>query len=429
MRALLLLVGLAFLTDASAQTAPFDSARALPVNAGSGLVMLEVIEPDAPAATPALADALLRALGRPWLEVARGLVPPDTSTVQDGLGDVVWSVPGYPVDGFSAFVQRGIVESVRLDFTDAGPDLSGFADRLYARHGSPRPDGFYATDQTGYPFSLVVDRRTNRLDARAVPGQLVGDDVPLPVQFATVHFAAEDAAEVPGSGDANSPAAPPNGGEGLVQGPYSVSDSVHTYAESPPEIMGGLAAVQRAVVYPEEGQGDGIVYVQLVVEPDGSSSGARVARSTESAFEGAALEAVSRLRFRPGRHRGEVVRAQLVVPVRFLPPPEPVPDTAPTEVDMAYVEYPVMARRAGVQGTLVFDVAVRKDGTVGDVTLDLESSRFYCPLPKSSACRAGREELVEAAEKAIRTSTFAPATRNGQPISARHSVPITFTLR
>ena len=426
MRALLLFIGLAILADARAQTTPFDSSRATPVDASTGLVLLEVIESDAPAATPALADALLRALGRPWREVVRELAPPDTSTVQSGRGDATWSVPGYPVDGFSAFVQRGIVESVRLDFTDEGPDLAGFADRLYARLGSPRPDGFYATDQTGFRFSLAVDRRANRLDARAVPGQLVGDDVPLPVQFSTVPYEART--EV-----ASSPLDPaPLASSRSASAPDA--DSIYAYADPAPGVAGGLEAIREAGVYPLGATAGGTVFVELVVERDGTGGNERVVRSVDGVLDAAALQTVRQLSFTPGAVDGVPVRARLTLPVRFADPPENAEAVPPVLIGgleglQGRIRFPERARRGDVDGTLFFSLVVGRDGLPRDVKLELAASEIRCRVVESSACEIGKKQLVEAALRGILDSRFEPGTIDGVPVIVRYALPVRFLLR
>jgi len=156
---------------AAAQAPPVDSTLDARGATRAGLLALGIIAQDEASATPPLADELVWSLGRPWADVQSTLAEPDSSRIDGGLGNAWWSIPAYPVDGLRAFVQNGLVESVTLDFSRDGPDIAGFAQRLYDSLGSPRADEFYATDQTGYPFSLAVDAQGNRLTTRAVPGQ------------------------------------------------------------------------------------------------------------------------------------------------------------------------------------------------------------------------------------------------------------------
>jgi TonB family protein len=64
--------------------------------------------------------------------------------------------------------------------------------------------------------------------------------------------------------------------------------------------------------------GDGKVFVQFVVGPEGSISSARIIKSFDSAYDAEVLRAVVELpRWKPGRQNGEPVAVQFVVPVVF----------------------------------------------------------------------------------------------------------------
>lgn len=116
------------------------------------------------------------------------------------------------------------------------------------------------------------------------------------------------------------------------------------------------------------------------------------------------------------------------------PPPPPGPDPEPQRVIeetifevveqepvpigglegiQSRVEYPEMARRAGIEGRVFVQFVVGPDG----VPRDLQVIRSLCP-----ACD-------EAAMRAIRDTRFEPGRQRGQPVSVRYSIPITFRLR
>ncbi len=90
--------------------------------------------------------------------------------------------------------------------------------------------------------------------------------------------------------------------------------------EERPELIGGLAALQRAVEYPEFAKKAGIegtVFVQFVVDEQGNVQDARVTRGVHRLLDEAALKAVQSVRFVPGRQRGKAVKVQMSLPVRF----------------------------------------------------------------------------------------------------------------
>ncbi len=105
------------------------------------------------------------------------------------------------------------------------------------------------------------------------------------------------------------PPPPPVGAGDLVCG-----------AETPPELVGGLEALQAAAVYPDGARADGVegrVILQFVVRADGSMTDPVVVRSPDPRLSRAALGALARLRFEPGRQRGRPVAVRFALPVTF----------------------------------------------------------------------------------------------------------------
>ena len=102
--------------------------------------------------------------------------------------------------------------------------------------------------------------------------------------------------------------------------PPASEKDVFDVAEVMPEIVGGLGALQARVVYPEaasEAGVEGRVFVQFIVEPDGTPSALTVVRSPSALLSAAAAEAVRQTRFVPGRQRGRAVRVRMMLPVTF----------------------------------------------------------------------------------------------------------------
>lgn len=98
-------------------------------------------------------------------------------------------------------------------------------------------------------------------------------------------------------------------------------DKLFIVVEQEPELIGGLEGLQRRVEYPEMariGTVEGTVYIQFVVERDGSVSGATAVRSPSALLSDAALKAVRESSFVPGHQRGIPVRVQYTLPVRFV---------------------------------------------------------------------------------------------------------------
>ena len=95
---------------------------------------------------------------------------------------------------------------------------------------------------------------------------------------------------------------------------------IFVVVEQMPEIIGGAQKVYELLSYPEiarQAGVEGLAVIQVVVEPTGLPGEITVARSASEILDQAAIDAVSRLRFEPGRQRGKAVRVRMAIPIRF----------------------------------------------------------------------------------------------------------------
>lgn len=90
----------------------------------------------------------------------------------------------------------------------------------------------------------------------------------------------------------------------------------------------------------------------------------------------------------------------------------PLGGTQPEEVDRVLPRYPAMARRAGVQGSVMVRGIVRRDGRIDDVEIIKD-------LPYG---------LGDTAREAVRQWRFRPATYRGDPIDVYYTVTVNFRL-
>ncbi len=90
-------------------------------------------------------------------------------------------------------------------------------------------------------------------------------------------------------------------------------------------------------------------------------------------------------------------------------------DEPPQPIRRVNPEYPTFARRSGIQGQVVLEVEVLRDGTVGAVEV-------------TRSLMAGPGGLDEAAVRAVRQWEFTPAKSQGQPIAVWARIPIDFQL-
>jgi periplasmic protein TonB len=86
---------------------------------------------------------------------------------------------------------------------------------------------------------------------------------------------------------------------------------------------------------------------------------------------------------------------------------------APAFIHREMPVYPIMARRLGKEGKVVLKLLIDKNGKLQSVEV-VESVGFG---------------FTEAAVAAVKNSTYAPASRNGEKITARALIPVRFRLQ
>jgi protein TonB len=111
----------------------------------------------------------------------------------------------------------------------------------------------------------------------------------------------------------------------------------------------------------------------------------------------------------------------LAPPPPLLPPPpsfkaEPIRQggivQAANLIHQINPEYPTLARKTRVQGVVVMEAAISKDGSV-------ESLRIV----------SGHPLLSQAALDAVRQWRYRPTMLNGEPVEVIHTITVTFTLQ
>jgi periplasmic protein TonB len=148
---------------------------------------------------------------------------------------------------------------------------------------------------------------------------------PVPVEVPNEELLTEVELDLDATLDINQPLAmvpPPAAPQAAAaeEAPEEDEHEIFVAVEEMPEIIGGLAALYRNLTYPEMARKaslEGLVVVQVIIEPDGSPSNPRVVRSPGVVLDEAAVAAVMQLRFVPGKQRGRAVRVSYALPVRF----------------------------------------------------------------------------------------------------------------
>ncbi|MFC1543072.1 TonB family protein [Candidatus Neomarinimicrobiota bacterium] len=206
----------------------------------------------------------------------------------------------------------------------------------------------------------------------------------------------------------------------------TVSPEFVPYDQRPVPI-GGFAAIQQRVEYPEQARAagaEGMVVVQVFVTEEGTL-GEVMVLSNESGdlrLAEAAMAAVQNTAFKPAQQEGKPVGAWIAIPVNFalagmnvrsLPYDEPPMPIGGFAAIMERVVYPEQAKAAGIEGTVIIQALVDEQGQV-------QRTVVLRGLPDTG--------LDKAAVEAIRNTAFKPAQQEGTPISAPISIPVNFRL-
>lgn len=97
-------------------------------------------------------------------------------------------------------------------------------------------------------------------------------------------------------------------------------EEIFIVVEQMPELIGGLAAVQQHITYPEMAIKAGIegrVVVQFIVDKEGNVLDPFVMRGIGGGCDEEAIKAVKKIKFIPGKQRGMPVSVRYSLPVVF----------------------------------------------------------------------------------------------------------------
>ena len=255
--------------------------------------------------------------------------------------------------------------------------------------------------------------------------------------------------------------------KGKVVDKDTLDNPIFEVVEHMPEFPdGGMSALMeylsKNIKYPEAAMKKGTqgrATVQFVVEKDGSITNVKILRGIDPELNKEAVRVISAMpKWKPGTQKGEAVRVKYTVPVMFrltenntqvkYAPIEskidemvvvgyaPEEATYPEEVTVFEVvekmpeypggmsammefigkniKYPVAAQKAKIQGRVVIQFIVDKEGNIicprvirgADPLLDAEAIRLTTIMPK-----------------------WKPGMQRGQAVNVKYTVPIMFRLQ
>ncbi len=103
--------------------------------------------------------------------------------------------------------------------------------------------------------------------------------------------------------------------------PIIEDDKIFEAVEESPEIIGGIAELQKKVYYTEIAKKAGIegtVVIQAIVDKNGNVTDASVKKSIGGGLDDVALKAVLDTKFKPGKQRGKPVNVRMWIPIKFV---------------------------------------------------------------------------------------------------------------
>ncbi len=210
---------------------------------------------------------------------------------------------------------------------------------------------------------------------------------------------------------------------------------VFVMVDQMPEFPGGMEALNNyqvnRITYPEEAIHKGIegtVYLNFIIEKDGSVSNVNVLRGIGGGCDEEAIRVLESMpAWEPGLQKGQPVRVLFNIPVRFkLPLAEDevftLVETMPQfpggfEAMMEFVarniQYPEEARRKGIQGRVFSNFVIEADGSVSNISV-LRGIGGGCD-----------EEAIRVIESMPK---WTPGVQRGKPVRVAFNLPIRFAL-
>ena len=186
-----------------------------------------------------------------------------------------------------------------------------------------------------------------------------------------------------------------------------------TPTETPPRPVKKAAPVYTDAMHANPVYGD--VTIEVDLDAKGKVTNARVAKSLSPDADQAALASVQKWIFEPAAKDGLPVATHTRINIRFGPPPTGVASRVDTPARPLKQVPPVSTdamRRSYLKGVVVVEGIVDETGRVTE----------------ASVARSLSPDADRAALECVQKWLFKPATKGGQPVRMRVSLPIQFNF-
>ena len=145
---------------------------------------------------------------------------------------------------------------------------------------------------------------------------------PVPIEVPNDEILEDDFLDLDATLDLEAPiaAAPPPPPPSAAEEAEEEEPEIFVIVEEMPELIGGLAAIQGNIRYPEIARKAGVegrVFVQFVVDEQGNVVDPVVTRGLGAGLDEEAIRAVSQAKFTPGKQRGQPVPVRMSLPITF----------------------------------------------------------------------------------------------------------------
>ncbi len=98
------------------------------------------------------------------------------------------------------------------------------------------------------------------------------------------------------------------------------SNDYLSVVEEVPELKGGLEGIYKNIQYPAEAvkaKTQGKVYVMIFVNEKGDVDDVKLIKGIGSGCDEAAIKAIKKAKFKPGKAKGKVVKAKVAMAIEF----------------------------------------------------------------------------------------------------------------
>lgn len=234
--------------------------------------------------------------------------------------------------------------------------------------------------------------------------------------------------------------------------PVETGDSVYTEVDVMPEIIGGFKSIIDNLVYPKsakEAGKQGTVFVEAVVGKSGDVVVVNVKKGVDKELDYAAVNAIKKIKFTPGKIKGKAVNVQLIIPIKFAldnqsskrdnlhlhgdaggtDKKETIPFSEPEEGVLLNAD--VMPEPIGGIANILKDLVYPEEATKNKIEGKVLVSFIVDEkgnVTKPTVIRGIGYGCDEAAVKALSTARFTPGKENGKTVKVKLVLPIMFKL-